>query len=158
VEDPALTARPWYREWAAPGSLAHLVVCTWAGQIGADGSSYSDAVLPDGCIDIVWDGVRLFVAGPDETRDQRVDLGAVFDGAPTVRLRDRLAGVETSTGTGAPPRARPRWPSTSASARASPADIAYEARRTGAGGTMRTAAPACSARRSSSSAPTAAEK
>jgi AraC-like DNA-binding protein len=72
VEGAALTARSCYREWAPPGPLADAVVCTWAGQLGADGSSYTDAVLPDGCIDIVWNGDRLFVAGPD-TRPVVVD-------------------------------------------------------------------------------------
>jgi AraC-like DNA-binding protein len=26
---------------------------------------YIDRVLPDGCVDIIWDGSRIFVAGPD---------------------------------------------------------------------------------------------
>lgn len=54
-----------YREWAAPEPLARHVACTWAGRLGDDGTRYTDRVLPDGCIDLVWDGARLFVAGPD---------------------------------------------------------------------------------------------
>jgi AraC-like DNA-binding protein len=38
--------------------------CVWTGETGADGG-YTDRVLPDACIDVIWDGQRLFVAGPD---------------------------------------------------------------------------------------------
>jgi AraC-like DNA-binding protein len=32
---------------------------------GAGGETFVRRVLPDGCVDIVWDGTRLVVAGPD---------------------------------------------------------------------------------------------
>lgn len=54
-----------YREWEPPRPLARHVACTWAGRLGDDGVAYTEQVLPDGCIDLVWDGERLFVAGPD---------------------------------------------------------------------------------------------
>jgi AraC-like DNA-binding protein len=54
-----------YRE-QAPASVAgaHLA-CTWVGAIADDGNAYTDRVLPDACIDVIWDGQRVFVAGPD---------------------------------------------------------------------------------------------
>jgi hypothetical protein len=41
--------------------LARRVVCTWVDPSREDGH----AVLPDACIDLVWDGGTLVVAGPD---------------------------------------------------------------------------------------------
>ncbi|MGH9026157.1 MAG: DUF6597 domain-containing transcriptional factor [Acidimicrobiia bacterium] len=118
----------WYREWRPPAALSQHVVCTWAGQLGAEGATYTSSVLPDGCIDIVWDGSRLFVAGPDtravpiartpggsfvgirfrtgraptlldcradEIRDQRVELGDVWDAGAATKLSDQLAVAPT---------------------------------------------------------------
>jgi AraC-like DNA-binding protein len=56
-----------YRERPAPPDLRHDVACTWVGHIGTMGPPYVDRVLPDGCIDVIWDGSRCFVAGPDTT-------------------------------------------------------------------------------------------
>jgi len=56
---------PGYREWRPAAPLLRHVVCTWAGRLGPGGETYTDSVLPDGCIDVVWDGAWLFVAGPD---------------------------------------------------------------------------------------------
>ncbi|MPZ89481.1 MAG: helix-turn-helix domain-containing protein [Nitriliruptorales bacterium] len=53
-----------YEEFAPHAALAEHVACTWVGAID-DHVGYTDRVLPDGCLDIVWDGVRLQVAGPD---------------------------------------------------------------------------------------------
>jgi AraC-like DNA-binding protein len=58
---------PQYREWLPRPELARFVVCTWAGQFGDEGEPYADRILPDGCIDIVWAGGRVTVAGPDTT-------------------------------------------------------------------------------------------
>jgi AraC-like DNA-binding protein len=44
-------------------STAHLA-CVWTGTVGADGG-YTDRILPDACIDVIWTGTDLFVAGPD---------------------------------------------------------------------------------------------
>jgi AraC-like DNA-binding protein len=49
----------------APG-LRDDLVCSWVGVVGPEGPPAEDRVLPDGCVDFVWDGERLFVAGPDE--------------------------------------------------------------------------------------------
>lgn len=54
---------PRYREWPATGADAAFLSCTWAQRAG---TARDILVLPDGCVDIVWesDG-RLHVAGPD---------------------------------------------------------------------------------------------
>jgi len=51
-----------YTEWAARRSPRDSVACLWASR-----PTLTDTgrVLPDACIDIIWDGVSVFVAGPD---------------------------------------------------------------------------------------------
>lgn len=56
-----------YLEWPAAPDLRRDVACTWIGHIGTADRPYTERVLPDGCIDIIFDGARLFVAGPDTT-------------------------------------------------------------------------------------------
>lgn len=51
-----------YRELRAPPALAGLVECAWVDTPTADGAR---EVLPDGCMDLVWTGAQLLVAGPD---------------------------------------------------------------------------------------------
>ncbi len=46
-----------YREFPAPPGLPALA-CTWVGDGGPA------LVLPDGCVDVVFTGGRLMVAGP----------------------------------------------------------------------------------------------
>ena len=60
-----MAAPPVYRERPPPAALRSHVACAWNGRLGDDGTPYADRVLPDGCVDLVWDGSRLFVAGPD---------------------------------------------------------------------------------------------
>jgi AraC-like DNA-binding protein len=60
-----MAAAPDYREWRPAPGLEGLLACTWAGRFGDDGTPYTDTVLPDACMDLIWDGERLFVAGPD---------------------------------------------------------------------------------------------
>jgi AraC-like DNA-binding protein len=60
-----VTAAAEYREWRPAADLSRHVACTWAGRMGPGGETYVRRVLPDGCVDIVWDGTRLVVAGPD---------------------------------------------------------------------------------------------
>jgi AraC-like DNA-binding protein len=84
-----MAAAPDYREWRPAPGLDGLLACTWAGWLGDDGTPFADRVLPDACIDLIWDGRRLFVAGPDTgpvpiTREP----GGVFAG---VRFRPGLA-------------------------------------------------------------------
>jgi AraC-like DNA-binding protein len=47
-----------YREFAPPPDLAAHVACVWT-TVARGG-----AILPDGCVDVVWRGDRLIVAGP----------------------------------------------------------------------------------------------
>lgn len=58
---------PRYQEWRPAPDLAPFVVCTWAGRYGDEGQPFADRVLPDGCMDLVWDGSGVVVAGPDTT-------------------------------------------------------------------------------------------
>jgi AraC-like DNA-binding protein len=52
-----------YREWAPHPALATRVVCSWEDPA----RERPQPVLPDACIDLVWDGHQVFVAGPDTT-------------------------------------------------------------------------------------------
>jgi AraC-like DNA-binding protein len=54
-------AKQAYREFAPRSALADRVVCTWVNHAQPN----PQPVLPDACIDLVWDGVMLSVAGPD---------------------------------------------------------------------------------------------
>src|SRR3954462_11326321 len=47
-----------YREIAPPADLAAHVACVWT-SVARGG-----AILPDGCVDLVWRGDGLVVAGP----------------------------------------------------------------------------------------------
>jgi AraC-like DNA-binding protein len=53
-----------YVEYSPSPHLGSHLACVWTGETGDDGG-YTDRVLPDACIDIIWDGSRVFVAGPD---------------------------------------------------------------------------------------------
>lgn len=71
-----------YVEWAPPPALADRVVCLWRDPV----RPYRPPVLPDACIDIVWDGRELGVAGPDTHGVTESD--ATFEG---VRFRPGAA-------------------------------------------------------------------
>ena len=51
-----------YRTWAPSGPLASVVSCLWAGD---PGWARGIRLLPDGCVDLVWNGaaLTLFAAG-----------------------------------------------------------------------------------------------
>jgi len=51
-----------YAEWPARCSPRSSVACLWASR---PSETSGGRVLPDACIDIIWDGASLFVAGPD---------------------------------------------------------------------------------------------
>ncbi len=65
-----------------------LVACTWE---QATTTRYEQRVVPDACVDLIWAGGRLTVAGPD-TRPRVVTLepGSRLVGA---RLRPGIAGA-----------------------------------------------------------------
>jgi AraC-like DNA-binding protein len=60
-----MSAAAWYEEWRPPPALTRHLACTWAGRMGPEGETYVRRVLPDGCLDILWDGRHLVLAGPD---------------------------------------------------------------------------------------------
>jgi AraC-like DNA-binding protein len=84
-----------------PSAVPGAVIWTKAGDPGPS------RILPDGCIDLIWDGAQLFVAGPDSvarwhtgrngtqyTAVRFADgLGPVVLGVPASAIRDRTPGV-----------------------------------------------------------------
>lgn len=81
-----------YLEQKPPEILRPFVVCTWMRDAAAATSGSSDRILPDGCVDMIWDGRAVFVAGPD-TGPVLLDR----DGAPAsyagIRFRPGAAPV-----------------------------------------------------------------
>ena len=73
-----------YRERPAPADLAGHLRCTWTAVTGPP-----VAVLPDGCLDLMWLGGTLVVAGPD-TRPAPSGLAAGTEIA-AVRFRPGAA-------------------------------------------------------------------
>ena len=73
-----------YREHLVPSPL---VSCTWE-QRTTD--AFEQRVVPDGCVDLIWSGDRLTIAGPDT----RARLVALAPGTRIVgvRLRPGIAG------------------------------------------------------------------
>jgi AraC-like DNA-binding protein len=65
-----------------------LVCCTWEQRIG---ESHHQRVVPDTCVDLIWSGEQLTIAGPDTT----ARLVALAPGTRIVgvRLRPGVAGA-----------------------------------------------------------------
>ena len=74
-----------YREFGPSRRLADFVTCTWEREIAPAPSPGAARVLPDGCVDLVWRGGDLFVAGPDS----RAFVSPVDPGETIVGLRFR---------------------------------------------------------------------
>ena len=72
-----------YRELGVHPALKRHVVCTWIDP----GRAWRHAVLPDACIDVVWDGRQLMVAGPD-TQAWSITSAATYVG---IRFRPGAA-------------------------------------------------------------------
>lgn len=53
-----------YAEWRPTAALLEDVACTWMNAL-PESAAPPLQIVPDGCIDIVWTGDRLSVAGPD---------------------------------------------------------------------------------------------
>src|SRR5215469_11783322 len=51
-----------YAEWPASRSPRSSVACVW---VSRPSETAAGRVLPDACVDVIWDGAALFVAGPD---------------------------------------------------------------------------------------------
>jgi AraC-like DNA-binding protein len=58
----ALPSECSYFEWQARRSPSESIACVW---VSRPNEVTDNRVLPDACIDIIWDGADLFVAGPD---------------------------------------------------------------------------------------------
>ena len=74
-----------YREFGPSRRLEDFVTCTWERATPPTDASGAARVLPDGCVDLVWRGGDLFVAGPDS----RAFLSPVGPGETIVGLRFR---------------------------------------------------------------------
>ena len=77
-----------YREIAPPADLAAHVACVWT-SVARGG-----AILPDGCVDLVWRGDRLIIAGP-ATGPMASDLPV---GTPVFGVRFRLGAAGSGLG------------------------------------------------------------
>ena len=92
-----------YRELVPPPALAAHVACLWSS------SHAPERILPDGCIDIVWTGTGLIVAGPAtravipaaQRKDQvavglrfRVGAAGPALGLPAAELLDQAPPLE----------------------------------------------------------------
>ncbi len=77
-----------YTEWQPPPALRPAVACLWHRDVA--GASVPGLILPDGCVDLIWQSGRgVFLAGPD-TRP-----------IPTTPGRDHtLIGVRLRPGAG----------------------------------------------------------
>ncbi len=73
-----------YTEWGPVAELADRVVCVWVDSA----RQHRLPVLPDACIDLVWDGHALNVAGPDTRAVPLLDSSTTFVG---VRFRPGAA-------------------------------------------------------------------
>ncbi|MET0551157.1 MAG: AraC family transcriptional regulator [Xanthomonas sp.] len=69
-----------YAERDAPTALRDRLRCSWRFRQG-EADTAATQVLPDGCVDLIWDGRALFVAGPDRrATDATVAPGSVLTG------------------------------------------------------------------------------
>ena len=85
----ALPASSRYAEIDAPQALRDRLRCSWRFRQG-DTDPLPAQVLPDGCVDLIWDGRVVFVAGPDR--------GA---SVATLAPGSVLSGVRLAAGAGA---------------------------------------------------------
>jgi AraC-like DNA-binding protein len=101
VSEQSTDPQPKYCEYLPPDPVVRGVVCTWVAR-PRTGDVYADTVFPDGCTDIIWDGRKLIVAGPDTapvdlSRDPtstfvgirfRPGAGPAFLGTPAIEIVD----------------------------------------------------------------------
>ena len=78
-----------YRELAPPAPLAQWLACGWISRRAG-----TARVLPDGCVDVVWTGERLIVAGPATSAHVAGDA----PGVPKVGVRFRVGAAESALG------------------------------------------------------------
>jgi AraC-like DNA-binding protein len=77
-----------YRELAPPPALASYVACLWTR------TDAPERILPDGCVDLVWTGVELIVAGPAT----RAMLPRLRSGEPKLGVRFRVGAAGVALG------------------------------------------------------------
>jgi AraC-like DNA-binding protein len=77
-----------YRELQAPPALASHVACVWAR------TGPPQRVLPDGCVDLVWTGSELIVAGPARL----ATVPPVAHNEPKLGLRFRVGAAGGALG------------------------------------------------------------
>jgi methylphosphotriester-DNA--protein-cysteine methyltransferase len=84
-----VTVGPSYREYRPPPALEAVVACLWEQEPAGD---HVQRVVPDGCVDLIWEADReLVIAGADTgPRSVRLPAGARSSG---VRLRPGAAGA-----------------------------------------------------------------
>lgn len=94
-----------YREReASVAALRPWIQCVWS--VRSDGT---ESVLPDGCLDVLWTGSRLLIAGPDTSANRagvpaagmevvgvrfRPGAGGAALGLPAAELRDARVDLE----------------------------------------------------------------
>lgn len=79
-----------YRELAPPRDLHALVACRWK-RIVPEHSASTTLVLPDGCVDLIWGGDAVLLAGPDRGANPTpARAGQAILG---LRLRPGVAGA-----------------------------------------------------------------
>jgi AraC-like DNA-binding protein len=79
-----------YAEFRPPDSLNAVVAVTWERSLPIASGPSSARILPDGCVDLVWLGDRLIIAGPD--RGPFMSSLRPGDTVVGLRLRPGLAG------------------------------------------------------------------
>ncbi|MEV4558331.1 helix-turn-helix domain-containing protein [Kitasatospora sp. NPDC049285] len=53
-----------YRQWAPAVAPRRQVACVWVRESDA-GAAHRQLIVPDGCLDLLWDGAQVQVVGPD---------------------------------------------------------------------------------------------
>jgi methylphosphotriester-DNA--protein-cysteine methyltransferase len=78
-----------YREYRPPPALELVVACSWENEPADD---HTQRIVPDGCVDLIWQAGRALVIAGADTRPRSVALpaGALSSG---VRLRPGAAGA-----------------------------------------------------------------
>ena len=76
-----------YREYAVAGALASTVRCAWMHRAPDGEPAARVAVVPDGCVDLLWTEDGFFIAGPDRT--------AAF---PRLRQSETILGLRLHPG------------------------------------------------------------
>src|SRR5260370_17691741 len=90
---------PGYRELTPPVALRPSVSCLWVAVV-PPGQYRSTVVLPDACVDLIWEqGRGAYVAGPD--------TGPAPVTSPPETI---MAGVRFAPGAAAPPLPMPLSP------------------------------------------------